>query len=386
MMLKQKSNPWARLKYLYVLPVAALAVVAFARPEISNKLEELSEVKVTKISSIVKEEAAKITENVLPDASELLPEVVKNSANNMRVSPSKEFIVKGLVTDETRKPVAGASILIQNTTKGTLCDRNGEFSLPAREGDVICISFIGKQTVKFPVKASMEGTQITLTMLEDVTQLDEVVAVAYGDNSEDKDKLTVVGSKNKEENTSLDKEELVFQVVEEMPSYPGGMNECLKFLASNIKYPVDAHKAGIQGRVIAQFVVKSDGSIDQVEIVRSISPSLDNEAIRVVKMMPKWIPGKQRGKTVNVKYTLPISFKLQGKSDNQEEGKVNFLVVIDGVVSGESSSIALKKLSPESISEIKVIKESSQLRPYIQKYGAEKVKGGVMLITTAKKK
>ena len=103
----------------------------------------------------------------------------------------------------------------------------------------------------------------------------------------------------------------IFMVVEEMPEFPGGMAECLKFLGKNIKYPTIAQENGVQGRVIVQFVVNQDGSIVDPVVVRSVDPYLDKEALRVIKTMPKWKPGKQRGKAVRVKYTVPVTFKLQ---------------------------------------------------------------------------
>ena len=106
-------------------------------------------------------------------------------------------------------------------------------------------------------------------------------------------------------------EEQIFQVVEEMPSFPGGDAECMRFLNKNIKYPTIAQENGIQGRVILQFVVNKDGSIVDVVVARSVDPYLDKEAVRVVNMMPKWKPGKQRGKPVRVKFTLPVTFRLQ---------------------------------------------------------------------------
>lgn len=106
-------------------------------------------------------------------------------------------------------------------------------------------------------------------------------------------------------------EQQIFQIVEEMPEFPGGMAECLKFLAKNLKYPTIAQENGVQGRVIIQFVVNKDGSIVDPVVARGVDPYLDKEALRVVSTMPKWKPGKQRGKEVRVKYTVPVSFKLQ---------------------------------------------------------------------------
>ena len=109
-----------------------------------------------------------------------------------------------------------------------------------------------------------------------------------------------------------EEEEVVFVIVESMPEFPGGQQALFKYLSENVKYPVIAQENGIQGRVICQFVVNKDGSIVDVEVVRSGGdPSLDKEAIRVIKSMPKWKPGKQRGKPVRVKYTVPVNFKLQ---------------------------------------------------------------------------
>ena len=103
----------------------------------------------------------------------------------------------------------------------------------------------------------------------------------------------------------------VFDVVEEMPSFPGGQGALMSFLYSNIKYPVVAQENGVQGRVIVGFVVERDGSITDVKVMRSVDPSLDREAQRVVRAMPRWKPGKQNGSAVRVKYTVPVVFRLQ---------------------------------------------------------------------------
>lgn len=108
------------------------------------------------------------------------------------------------------------------------------------------------------------------------------------------------------------KENEIFQVVETMPEFPGGIQECMKWLQMNMKYPAIAASNGVQGRVIVQFVVNTDGSIVDSKVIRSVDPHLDKEAIRVVKAMPKWKPGTQRGKPVRVKYSMPIQFRLQG--------------------------------------------------------------------------
>ena len=185
MMIKKKSNPWARLKYLYVLPLAAVAVAAFARPEVSNEFNEISSVKVNDLASIVKAEEAKSVENSLEQM---------------------------VMSTDSVSPV---------------------------------------------------------------------------------------------------KEKVIFQVVEEMPEFPGGVQEMMNFFSKNMRYPAESHKNGIQGRVIVSFVVTDEGEIKDPVVVKGVDPLLDAEALRVIKMMPKWKPGKQRGKAVYVYFTVPVEFKLQ---------------------------------------------------------------------------
>lgn len=128
-----------------------------------------------------------------------------------------------------------------------------------------------------------------------------------------KDYVVVVKSKDKEAEKMK-----IFDVVEHMPEFPGGMEEMMKYLSTNIRYPEAAHKAGKQGRVIVNFVVEADGTISNANVLRSVSEELDAEALRVVENMPKWKPGMQNGKAVRVKYTIPISFRLNSK-ENQKE-------------------------------------------------------------------
>lgn len=106
-------------------------------------------------------------------------------------------------------------------------------------------------------------------------------------------------------------EEEIFMVVEQMPEFPGGMKEMLKFLQENVKYPENAMKNNVQGRVIVQFVIEKDGTPTEFKVLRSVDPDLDAEALRVMKAMPKWKPGMQKGQVVRVKFTVPVSFKLQ---------------------------------------------------------------------------
>ncbi len=119
--------------------------------------------------------------------------------------------------------------------------------------------------------------------------------------------VTVKAEKSEEEN---DTDNDAFNVVEQMPEFPGGAAEMMKFLSENVKYPEAASKAGTQGRVIAQFIVEADGSITNVKVVKKVSDEIDAEAVRVINAMPKWKPGMQKGQPVRVKYTIPVTFRL----------------------------------------------------------------------------
>ena len=112
---------------------------------------------------------------------------------------------------------------------------------------------------------------------------------------------TVVAKKNQQ----------VFDVVEKMPEYPGGQAALFEYLQKNVKYPADAEKKKVEGRVLVTFVVNTDGSITDIEVVRKTFPSLDAEAVRVISGMPKWKPGEQKGQKVRVKYTVPLTFRLK---------------------------------------------------------------------------
>ncbi|WP_028902418.1 MULTISPECIES: energy transducer TonB [unclassified Prevotella] len=112
---------------------------------------------------------------------------------------------------------------------------------------------------------------------------------------------TVVAKKNQQ----------VFDVVEQMPEYPGGMAAMVEYLSKNVKYPADAEKKKVEGKVFVTFVVDTDGSITDVTLMKKVFPSLDAEAMRVISAMPKWVPGKQRGQVVRVRFTVPIMFRLK---------------------------------------------------------------------------
>ena len=409
MMIKKKSNPWARMKYLYVLPLAAVAVAVFARPEVSNQFDEISSVKVNDLTSIVKAEEVKSAEK----------------------TSDEKFKVSGTVLEESgaKIPVIGASVIIRGTNSGTLTDFDGKFTLNGvKKGDVIMVSFVGYQTQSVVVK---DEKPLTILMKDDVQEMRELTVTTDPSKQEEGPKLenTVsvyevrIEDLAKPSETPQKEGEMVFQVVEEMPQFPGGIQEAMDFLGTHIRYPVSAQEAKIEGRVIVGFVVGKDGSVSDVKVVRGVDPELDAEAMRVVKMMPKWIPGKQRGKTVNVKYTMPIMFRLSPSESKKEayqhvdlkvEGDANqsnvdavkdffkdgrgikttatldgrrnvetdsslvYAVVVDGVVKGMGAK-TLREVPLQAIQSMQVLSAKNA----VAKYGP-KAKDGAIEIKTKK--
>ncbi|MBO5225542.1 MAG: energy transducer TonB [Parabacteroides sp.] len=148
-----------------------------------------------------------------------------------------------------------------------------------------------------------------LNVVEDDVKLDDVeIASSEDDATAAQQEAYVPPAVVEEEEES---EQQIFTVVEKMPEFPGGMAALMKYLANAIKYPVIAQENGIQGRVSCSFVINKDGSIVDAVVLRGVDPSLDKEALRVINAMPKWKPGEQRGKPVRVKYTVPVTFRLQ---------------------------------------------------------------------------
>ena len=368
MMMKKKSSPWARAKYLYILPLAAVAVAAFAHPEISKLSDEISSVKVNDFSAITE----------------------YHEVENTYSKPNGLILVEGTVVDDaTGKAIKGASILERGSTYGTISDENGKFSLRVTENSVIVVSYVGKQTCSF-VASAIEVKNMKdkpIRMKDEVQVTDEVVVVGYEqeETPQKEDIPQATTSQNGE----------VYMVVEQMPEYPGGISELMKYIARNIKYPADALREKKQGRVIVQFTVGTDGYTSDFKVMHSVSPSLDAEAIRVLANMPKWTPGMQRGKTVPVKYTVPVTFRLD-KQDKTEvktttgsptmPGNVSFnkslenvLILIDDKVASQKEFNAL---NPQNIERIEVIKEANKAQEIFHKYGVFDKKEGVIMIKT----
>lgn len=152
---------------------------------------------------------------------------------------------------------------------------------------------------------------LILTLIFSISVTDRVIAQT--------DSEAKKVEKAQEPVTKSQKDEEIFTVVEEMPSFPGGKDAMFKFISTNIKYPESARKNGVHGRVFISYVVEKDGKINDVEIIRGFDKECDAEALRVVKMMPNWNPGKEKGKAVRTKFNLPIAFMLDGKGEKESK-------------------------------------------------------------------
>ena len=288
MMLKRKSNPWSRARMLVAVPVAAVAVVAFATP------------KAESLSNVIESESEALVSKVMP-----------------------------------------------------------------------------------AVKAQADGAEMVATEMA-ATDAASVKAEAEAQPAADAPEAIVPGDDDK-----------VYDIVEQQPEFPGGPSAMAKWLGDNIKYPVEAAKKGIEGRVIVQFVVGSDGTVSDAVVRRSVDPLLDAEALRVINAMPAWTPGKQDGKPVAVRYTIPVTFRsdkgvakgkggvieLKGENyvpDNARSVTVegNLYYVVDGKPVDDINNIKASDI--ESMTIYKDAKHTTD------KYG-EAAKNGVVEITTKKK-
>ena len=399
MMLKKKSNPWARVKYLYVFPLAAVTVAAFARPEVTQPLDELSAVKVTDFSAMWKAERVQnlpVSEVNGAGASVTAASMSVASVSMAPAASSRQqavFKVKGVVLSATdQQPMIGATVVIKDTNKGTVTNSYGRFELDLSEGQSLVVSYVGFETVLVPVNKPVDHQPVSVQVM-----------MKSPKETQPAGQVSVVGTA-----PSTTQEE-TFMVVEQMPEYPGGMSALMKYLGDHVKYPTEAQKAKEQGRVILQFVVETDGSISNIKVVRSVSPLLDAEAIRVMSTMPKWKPGMQRGKVVRVKFTVPVTFQLtegqatDGAAQEVSEGPTIHLKSGDvkalGMQLGRSGSVdpaakdlplvkvdgktvsyeEMKAIDSKRIDYISVIKNAEA----VKQYGAE-AKHGVILITLKK--
>ena len=389
MMMKEKSHPWARLKYLYVLPLAAISMVAFAHTETANNSNGISEAKGTEVLANNQIPGVKSSENekvlIVVDGKLTIQETGpidwtnEDLAKHIGVTPEEiaqiEVIKKPEILAQWNIPGATGAILV-TTKKAKAADETaeaakekftvtinnaGEYSYGRMGGTLTkgslddVANYIqterrklteagGGQYLAVNVKLDNNAPKESFEKLKETLRKAWVMRITYGLMEDEKavvSHLKLNGQARLNEETNVlevgGNAEEVFQVVENMPEFPGGNTELMKFLAKNIKYPAEAQQKGEQGRVMVQFVVGKDGKLSDIKIMRSISPTLDAEAIRVIKAMPTWKPGTQRGQAVAVKYTIPISFRLQGSKGDDKPVASDIQVVSVTKANNENS-------------------------------------------------
>ncbi len=227
---------------------------------------------------------------------------VKKSAKVDLESKSTTFILLGLAI-----ALLLTLFAFEWTTKKTEVSSLGTVQAQAVEEEIVPIT--RQDEVKPPPPPPPPAVVEVLNIVDDNVKINDELKI---DDTEANDQTIVDVAPTIDSKKETEAEEAqVFFIVEEMPEFPGGELALRKFIANAIKYPVIAQENGIQGKVYITFVVDRDGGISDAKVARGVDPSLDKEAIRVVSTLPKWKPGKQRGKPVRVSYTVPISFVLQ---------------------------------------------------------------------------
>ena len=512
MMQRRKSSPWARAKLLYVLPLAAVAVVAFARPEVSGVSNELSSAKVTDLAEIVKAKSVKsatvpqdtawkpyhsykqsykvhgeassktragmkalmeyfdehvsqgvATEKGVPD--KILVRLVFNQegelaevkvlegvdaatdAEAVRVMKNIPRSVSEKLKGDTiamaftvpvKFSVAPLKEGMRQSGSGANVPRLEDYRYPEFPGGETAFIRFLQENMRYPQEArekGIEGKVIVKFAVDDETgeilnprvirsvhpaldaeALRLVKAMPRwmwaGDPSKKKlrsvETVRAIEFKLGGKNTSQ-----VYDMVKDAPEFPGGTKAMMEYLKTNMRYPQIAKENGIQGRVILQFVVDETGKVTDPKILRGVDPALDLEAIRLVEAMPQWTPGKQDGKAVAVRYTVPVSFKLDSEEEasspdgvisikagdmpevsnelykhtgilgivNGEKGtSVNpdsVLILIDGVPATQET---FRALSPDKIASISVLKEE-KAQVILDKHGKKGMKGVIMIAT-----
>ena len=292
MMNKKRTREIGRTKYLMFLPLAALLMIISNIEAVARTTKEMA-----------KEVIEAVEENLTSDttAPDMEVSTEPTPAETPMPQQNKDKLVnyKGVVVDKDGKAVEGAEFFIDGDHRlpqgqSYVTGKNGSFSFKAFEN--------AKMIVIWKKDGKMMGVPVTV-------------------NKEDNSNMKIIMNRKWQNPPADDPDNPVFEVVEVMPEFPdGGMPGLMNFLSNNIKYPVNAQKRGVQGRVSVQFIVNADGSISDVGIIRAVDPDLDGEAVRVISTMPKWKPGTQRGKPVRVKYTVPVMFRLPDE-DKKEEYK-----------------------------------------------------------------
>jgi len=319
MLHKPRSRKIALLKYGFTAPLFALMLVIASASIAKNN-------GIKKVEKLVETTAKMpITELSISPIKELLIE--------------KETPVKGKVTAaEDGKPLAGVMITVKDKNRGTTTDIDGNYMINATPADELIFTFVGFETSTVPV-TDKKVIDIKLKSKKDGTPigLHEVVVAGY--------KPTI----------NYESEE-IFTTVEENPSFPEGIKAMYQYIARNLRYPEPARRANVQGKVFVKFIVRKDGSVSDLQILKGIGFGCDEETVRVLGSMPKWTPGKQNGKPVSVYFTMPVNFVLEEDKTTLTKGNFPWekLIVVE---KGEIRTFTDKE---------PINKETERLKPLLQ--------------------
>ena len=361
----------------------------------------------------------------------LIPAVLVTLGLSVGMTPQQKTIQGKVIFADTGEPATGASVVVRNGTLGCVVDIDGTFMLNVDGDPELVISFVGYESLivkasdigKKPLKLEVKTYTMDLESGSIEVKASGTYTLRTKDGSEAQPVFVVDGERMDGGIEDLDPDEIesvriikdpndpmikkydardgivlistkdgtkekdVFYVVDEMPTFNGGDPgpEFRKYIAKNLQYPESAAKNRVSGRVIVQFKVNKSGKVVDALVVRNVDPALDKEALRVVNSSPKWTPGKQEGKPVNVIFTFPINFVLQDPVKDDEDksasivlkqkdgSEANPVYVVDGEVVDN-----IEGIDPENIESVDVYKGTSE-SPLIEEYNA---KNGVIVITT----
>ena len=332
-------------------------------------------------------------------------DVVPSSSNGEEMVKGN-VLLEGIVTGSDGKPLPGVSIVSADGKKGTTTNSAGKFMLKTPGGTDLQIAYPGFSGFNFQVSQQYAKNIFTIKMEPGTAKVGTVT------------KTTTLSANGKVLNVTFQPSttdgKTVFTVVENQPEFPGGIEAMFKYLGENIKYPEAAAKANVSGKVFVNFVVTTEGEIQDIAILKGIGFGADAEAVRVVKNMPRWKPGMQSGQAVNVRYNLPIAFVVESDEEAKPEktGKgevgvkeildvtgdrptaLNFngesarrldldglgktLIIVDGVA--QQAGYDVKQLDPASIQSISVLKGESATKTY-----GDRGANGVIVVTIQKK-
>ena len=343
MMQKKKSNPWARAKYAFAVPVAALSVALFATPTASALSAEISGCKVSDLFSADQESNPKNCVTIIYQAG------VEGYSAHL-IDENGVIQPKALTDEDLKEIYSEEGQLALKIAKDTPMKYVGDLKKRCKELNIIKLSYGDSESVYLNfIKEDLSSPSPSVATDDDVKSVCEV-----------------------------------------QPEFPGGSQELMKFIAEKLRYPVECADKCIEGRVTLSFIVEKDGSITNIEELRSPDPRLTAEAKRVLSLMPNWTPGKQDGEAVRVKYIIPVTFRKNGgysvitiddakASTSTPSVKFEGLTLLDGQ---PISTEELHKLSNDIIESMEVLKDEGNISKYIDQY--PEAKNGIIKINTKK--